>query len=98
MSVVPVGLHCRSRCVIEEGRARLQSSPVYISTVAASSVSTQIQTDTHSDAFNSKRNDPVAQSASVTKPTELFWHCTLELLKRRAVTRWSTPWMWRTHS
>ena len=32
------------------------------------------------------------------RPTELFWHCTLELLKRRAVTRWLTPWMWRTHS
>lgn len=30
--------------------------------------------------------------------TELFWHWTLELLKRRAGTRWTAPWMLRTHS
>lgn len=30
--------------------------------------------------------------------TEVFWHCTLELLKRRAGTLCSLPWMLRTHS
>lgn len=30
--------------------------------------------------------------------TEVFWHCTLELLKRRAGTLCSVPWMLRMHS
>lgn len=30
--------------------------------------------------------------------TELFWHCTLVLLKRSAVTRWLTPCTFTTHS
>lgn len=35
---------------------------------------------------------------SVWGPTELFWHCTLVLLKRRAVTRWLAPCTLTTHS
>lgn len=30
--------------------------------------------------------------------TEEFWHCRLELLKRRAVTRAGLPGMWKRHS
>lgn len=51
----------------------------------------------HSQAETGARGS-VREGHTVTVRTELFWHCTLELLKRRAVTRWLTPWMWRTHS
>lgn len=37
-------------------------------------------------------------TGSVWGHTELFWHCTLVLLKRSAVTRWLTPCTCTTHS
>lgn len=39
-----------------------------------------------------------APTGSVWGHTELFWHCTLVLLKRSAVTRWMTPCTCTTHS
>lgn len=45
-----------------------------------------------------ERERPAPGRARMRPLTELFWHWTLELLKRRAGTRWTAPWMLRTHS
>lgn len=42
-----------------------------------------------------RRDSPAGR---VRGHTELFWHCTLVLLKRSAVTRWLTPCTFTTHS